>query len=483
MNNNIPNEITTKIIESFNKAGSANINTLQQVRDVQVVLGSLLQHETKRLEKKLGKKNLRVQQVQASIKCNQTITRDLEVELEIAKIRVPEVDSKDSLIHGRIVDENRRGWVNLVVYFADVRGNIIHPLGKAKTEVSGYYALPMQAETIKEAAESIKEGVLVVVCNSKGELIYRHKDPVMLVGGDRHLVEIVLKRSDLTPPPCDTPSVPIQVLSLDSPTQLTVNQAGTFTGTVNKDATQPLNYRWDFGDNSTASTLTATHSYTKPGDYTVTFVASNQNSTDRQSKTVTVLEQAAPPLIENLTANSRNPQVDTPVYLNAIVQGDAPVSYSWDFGDGTTSLDTAPSHIYQQPGTYNVTVTVANAGGVNKRSLSLTVSQLPTDVWVARGRVVDEQNRGLGGLIVSLFDYDCVFDNRLGTTQTDANGEFILTYRTQDFRDLLEAKPDLYLKILDNQGNTLYSSKSAIRCGASRVEVFEIRIQESDQTS
>ncbi len=85
--------------------------------------------------------------------------------------------------------------------------------------------------------------------------------------------------------------------------------------------------------------------------------------------------------------------------------------------------------------------------------------------------------------MLSLFDRDCVFDDRLGTTQTDGNGEFILTYRTEDFRDLFAAQPDLYLKILDNEGNTLYSSESAVRCEASRVEVFEIRVQERDRAS
>ena len=399
MNKNIPSEVTQKILESFNKAGSANINTLQQVRDVQVVMGSLLQHETKRLEKKLGKKNLRVQQVQASIKRNQTITRDLEVELEIAKIRVPEVDPKDSLIHGRIVDENRRGWRGLAVYLADVRGNIVHALGKAQTDVSGYYALPIPAETLKQLAKFIKEGVLVVVCNSKGELIYRHKDPVMLVGGDRQLVEIVLKRSDLTPSPCETTSVPVQIISLDGPNRLSVKQPGTFVAKVNEDATPPLTYSWDFGDKTKASTLKATHSYTKPGNYIVTFAVSNQNSNARQSITVTV-----------------------------------------------------------------------------RKTEAATVS---TDVWVARGRVMDKQDRALGRLVVSLFDYDQIFDDRLGNTQTDENGEFILTYRTEDFRDLLEAQPDLYLKILDQEGNILYSSESAVRCEASREEVFEIRIEET----
>lgn len=189
-----------EVLKAFIEAGAANINALQQVRDVQVIMGSLLQHEAKRLEKKLGRENRRVQQVQTSVKQNQAITRNLEVELEIAKIRVPEGDPEDSLIHGRVVDENRRGFSGLVVSLADAQGNIIYVLGKAQTQESGYYALPITAEILKEVPESIIKGIFVVVCNSKGELIYRKKDPIMLVGGDRILVEdIILNRADLIP--------------------------------------------------------------------------------------------------------------------------------------------------------------------------------------------------------------------------------------------------------------------------------------------
>ncbi len=95
---------------------------------------------------------------------------------------------------------------------------------------------------------------------------------------------------------------------------------------------------------------------------------------------------------------------------------------------------------------------------------------------MARGRVVDERGEGMGGLVVSLFDRDRIFDDRLGTTQTDENGEFSFTYRTEDFPDLFDAHPDLYLKILDAEGNTLYSCEEAVRCEADRVEVFEITI-------
>jgi hypothetical protein len=221
MNENFSPEVLTKITEAFGELGSANIDALQQVRDVHAFMGPLLQHEARRLEKKLGKDNPRVQQIQTSSQQNQTLVRDLAVELEIAKIRAPEVDPKDSLIQGRVVDENRRGWSGLTVSLVNTRGQIVRALGSAQTQVSGYYALPIQAEVLKQVAESIKEGVFVVVCNTKGELIYRQKDPLILVGGDRYLVEIVLQRSDLTPRPCDTPPGPVDLLSIESPTQPT----------------------------------------------------------------------------------------------------------------------------------------------------------------------------------------------------------------------------------------------------------------------
>ena len=68
-------------------------------------------------------------------------------------------------------------------------------------------------------------------------------------------------------------------------------------------------------------------------------------------------------------------------------------------------------------------------------------------------------------LTIRLFDRDHVFDDRLGATQTDAKGEFEIVYRTQDFHDLFEGGPDLYLKVLDHEGNLLYSSRGIIEAG------------------
>lgn len=54
-------------------------------------------------------------------------------------------------------------------------------------------------------------------------------------------------------------------------------------------------------------------------------------------------------------------------------------TYSWDFGDGTTSAEQSPSHTYGAAGTYAVTLTVTdNQGATNAVSSSVTVA-VPTN--------------------------------------------------------------------------------------------------------
>lgn len=68
---------------------------------------------------------------------------------------------------------------------------------------------------------------------------------------------------------------------------------------------------------------------------------------------------------------------------------------------------------------------------------------------MVRGRVADKNGQGLAGLTVSVYDKDPLFDDRLGTATTGAQGDFRISYRTEDFQDLIEANPDLYLKVMD----------------------------------
>jgi PKD repeat protein len=52
-----------------------------------------------------------------------------------------------------------------------------------------------------------------------------------------------------------------------------------------------------------------------------------------------------------------------------------PTSWQWDFGDGATSTQQHPEHVYTTPGTYTVTLQVANSAGVsNVATATITVT-------------------------------------------------------------------------------------------------------------
>ena len=52
-----------------------------------------------------------------------------------------------------------------------------------------------------------------------------------------------------------------------------------------------------------------------------------------------------------------------------------PVEYDWDFGDGNSSIDANPSHIYEAEGTYNCTLKVSSDSIDSTDSLRITVSK------------------------------------------------------------------------------------------------------------
>ena len=71
-------------------------------------------------------------------------------------------------------------------------------------------------------------------------------------------------------------------------------------------------------------------------------------------------------------------QEDNPVTLTPMVSytGSSPsLSYSWDFGDGTTGSTERPVHVYTKSDDYTVTLTVDDNDGV-QASDSMTVTVL-----------------------------------------------------------------------------------------------------------
>jgi PKD repeat protein len=64
----------------------------------------------------------------------------------------------------------------------------------------------------------------------------------------------------------------------------------------------------------------------------------------------------------NFVADVRNGYPDLEVTFTDLSEG-SPREWLWDFGDGNTSTEEDPRHIYSEPGSYNVTLQVTYANG------------------------------------------------------------------------------------------------------------------------
>lgn len=165
------------------------------------------------------------------------------------------------------------------------------------------------------------------------------------------------------------------VQSVDGPDTLETGESGTFEASINEDADEPLTYTWQFGDGSTGSGLLVNHSYSSAGEYTVQFRASNEGGADSSTTEVTVVEPPQPAQITSINANPNPVDVDETVNFQSNVQGDSPISYEWDFGDGNSGSGSSPSHTYEEAGQYTVQLQASNEAGQDSRTLNMQVEE------------------------------------------------------------------------------------------------------------
>ena len=123
---------------------------------------------------------------------------------------------------------------------------------------------------------------------------------------------------------------------------------------------QPLTFRWDFGDGATGEGIRTQHAYAQAGDFPVVLTVRDSTSTDCcESKTRTALHVNMPPKAA-LEAPAKS-CVSSTVHLSAAGSTDSPgdqLSFSWNFGDGTTGQGADVTHTYARGGAYQVRVLV-----------------------------------------------------------------------------------------------------------------------------
>jgi len=88
-----------------------------------------------------------------------------------------------------------------------------------------------------------------------------------------------------------------------------------------------------------------------------------------------------------------------------------------------------------------------------------------------------ESARPLAGLRVCAFDEDVVKHDFLGEALTDDQGRFEIHFTDADFKDAMEARPDIYLSIfVPDHAEPIHDTSFAVRRNATSEEYFEIDI-------
>ncbi|MEN8006587.1 MAG: PKD domain-containing protein [Candidatus Krumholzibacteriota bacterium] len=121
---------------------------------------------------------------------------------------------------------------------------------------------------------------------------------------------------------------------------------------------------WDFGDGGTDTAQYPAHIYTDPGTYTVTMIATGGCEPDTLTRIdyVTVTSSAPPTAAFSGTPLSGCAPLD--VAFTDESTGDV-TTWDWDFGDGGSSTDQNPNHIYAASGDYDVRLIATGPGGAD----------------------------------------------------------------------------------------------------------------------
>lgn len=119
-------------------------------------------------------------------------------------------------------------------------------------------------------------------------------------------------------------------------------------------STNATSWYWKFGDGNASTERNPTHNYSTDGDYTAILAVKNSNGWSAKTQDISVHNGL--PIVDFSADNSSGSVEFTDLSKNA-------TEWNWDFGDGDTSEDESPTHIYSEAGNYTVTLTASNEAG------------------------------------------------------------------------------------------------------------------------
>ncbi|MBI3717617.1 MAG: PKD domain-containing protein [Sphingobacteriales bacterium] len=160
-------------------------------------------------------------------------------------------------------------------------------------------------------------------------------------------------------------------------TSLTFDFTNTSTISPPTPAPGPKSFVWIWNDGSPPdSSYNATHTFPGPGTYDVQLVLVDTNYCNAYEIVHAVNFTVASTIVADFSVSNLCANQDIGIVDKSV----GATTYLWDFGDGTTSTDSKPSHTYASEGTYTITLTITNPNSCNLQDVKtqqITINPLP----------------------------------------------------------------------------------------------------------
>jgi PKD repeat protein len=163
--------------------------------------------------------------------------------------------------------------------------------------------------------------------------------------------------------------------------------ACSFDARSSADAQGPVaSYAWSFGDGTTATGATATHTFSTNGTRQVAVTVTDGDGAQAVTAKPVTVASALPTARFTISC----PDLGCTVDGSGSTDPDGSIAgYAWTFGDGATDTGVTATHAYAGAGSYDVTLSVTdNSGGVATTTQPVTVAAVTSPIsYVASSSV------------------------------------------------------------------------------------------------
>lgn len=167
--------------------------TLAQAREYQLAARALMDLEAARLARKLGGDAVRVRTLKAQAADRAEKVRALDVEAQIAAVRMPPLQMTDTLLHGRVTDQSLNRVAGVSVQLVNAKGEAVPGVSEARTDAQGYYAFVLKPEQ----AQALADEKLAVAVASGDQKLRPAQAELALAPGATAVREIRLSDAEL----------------------------------------------------------------------------------------------------------------------------------------------------------------------------------------------------------------------------------------------------------------------------------------------